>query len=152
MVVARKEVFRYALATAANLRQGKLARYLKDQTVTTGHSRVFHVVPLGYWETCDARQWGVIESISEKSLWIRSDVSMSIGAELRIKVFCRLGYDFDDFRTLIKITGKEPCWEGGLEAFEYELEFIVISEEDRLKLGNSIRIREEARKSVLGRG
>ena len=92
--------------------------------VKTERSGVFHIVPLGYWETCDARQWGIIGSISEKSLRVRSDVSMPVGAELRIRVFCKLGYDFDQFQTLVEITGKEPCWEGGWEAFEYELEFI----------------------------
>ena len=119
--------------------------------MTTGHSGIFHVAPLGYWETCDACQWGVIENIREKSLRIRSDASMPIGAELGIRVFCRLGCDFDEFETLVKIIGQEPCWEGDWEAFEYEFEFIVNSEEDRQKSRDSISNQEGARKSNLGR-
>jgi len=126
--------------------------YLKDETVTKERLGVFHTVPLGYWETCDARQWGVIESIGKGGLRVRSDVSMPIGVELRIRVFYRLGCDFDEFQTLVKITGRDPCWEGGWEAFEYEFEFIVISEEDRQKSRGPISNREEARDSALGRG
>ena len=117
----------------------------------TERSGVFHIVYLGYWETYDARQWGIIGSISEKSIRIRSGVNMPIGAKLRIRIFCSLGYDFDKFQALVKVAGKDSCWESGSEAYAYELEFIVISEEDRLKLGDSVTIREETRRSVLGR-
>jgi hypothetical protein len=119
--------------------------------VKTEHSGAFQIVYLGYWETYDARQWGIIESISDKSLRIRCDVNMPMGAKLRIRIFRTLGYDFDKFQALVKVTGKHPCRVGGFEAYEYELEFIVISEEDRLKLGDSITTREETRRSVLGR-
>ena len=118
--------------------------------VKTERSGVFHIVPLGYWETCDARQWGIIGSISEKSIRIRAGVNMPIGAKLKIRIFRTLGHDFDGSQALVEITGKEPCWGGGSEAYEYEFEFIVISEEDRLKLGNSLTIREEKRRSALG--
>ena len=118
--------------------------------VKTERSGVFHIVPLGYWETCDARQWGIIGSISEKGIRVHSDINMPIGAKLRIRIFRTLGYEFDKFQALVKITGKDLCWKGGSEAYEYELEFIVISEEDRLKLGNSLTIREEKRRSALG--
>jgi hypothetical protein len=137
-------------APAANLCKGRLTAYLEDEMVKTERSGVFHIVPLGYWETCDARQWGIIGSISEKSIRVRSDVNMPIGAKLKIRIFRTLGHDFDGSQALVEITGKEPCWGGGSEAYEYEFEFIVISEEDRLKLGNSLTIREEKRRSALG--
>jgi hypothetical protein len=131
--------------------KGRFAAYLKDETVKTEHSEVFQIAYLGYWETYDARQWGIIEGITDKSLRVRSDVNMPIGAKLRIRVFRILGLDFDNFQALVKITEKDPCWEGGLEAYEYELEFIEISEEDRLKLGCSITTHGKARKSILAR-
>ena len=112
------------LTSAENFFKEIFTAYLKDEIVKTEHPGVFHAVPLGYWETCDARQWGIVENICEKGLRVRSDVSMPIGAELRIRVFCRLGCNFDEFQSLVKISGKEPCWEGGWEAFEYELEWI----------------------------
>ena len=117
----------------------------------TEDSGVFQIVYLGYWETYDARQWGIIEGITDKSLRVRSDVNMPIGAKLRIRIFRILGHDFDKFQALVKITEKDPCWEGGLEAYEYELEFIEISEEDRLKLGCSISPHGVARRSILAR-
>ena len=130
--------------------QRKIRGLSEDETVKTEHSGVFHIVYLGYWETYDARQWGIMGSISEKGIRVHSDINMPIGAKLRIRIFRTLGYEFDKFQALVKITGKDLCWEGGSEAYEYELEFIVISEEDRLKLGCSIATREETRKSALG--
>jgi hypothetical protein len=127
----------------------KLPGNFKDKTVKTEHSGAFQIVYLGYWETYDARQWGIIEGITDKSLRVRSDVNMPIGAKLRIRIFRILGHDFDKFQALVEIAEKHPCWDGGLEAYEYELEFMEISKEDRLKLSCSFTTQGEARKSTL---
>ena len=52
------------------------------------------VVPLEYWETCDARQGGLINQIRESGLCIRSPISKQIGAELRRVTM--VGDDYDD--------------------------------------------------------
>ena len=40
------------------------------------------------------------------------------------------------------IIRKDVCCEEGWEVYEYELEIVWISEEDRLKLRNLLRIRQ----------
>jgi len=107
-----------------------------------GHLKMRDSVPLGYWETCDTRQGGVIVDINENGLSVRSLVDMYIGAELRIRIFFSLGNEFDRFQVLARTTGKDLCCEEGWESYEYELEFIWIPEQDRLKLRNLLRVRQ----------
>ena len=97
---------------------------------------------LEYWETCDARLGGIIGHIDEKNLRIHSPLGMPIGAELHLKIFFSLGYDFEEFAASARIVGKDLCCQEGWETFEYELEFIRILEEDRLKLGHLLRLRQ----------
>ncbi len=114
---------------------------MTDEMQKTQGSRLLHNPPVEYWETCDARQGGLIGRISEDGLCIRSPVSILIGAELRIRIYFSLGYEFDEFRVSARIIGKDLCCEGGWEVYEYELEIISISEEDRLKLKDLLRTR-----------
>ena len=100
---------------------------------------------LEYWETCDSRQGGLVVDIKEDGLCVRSPIDMYIGGELAIRVFFSLGYEFDGFQGLTRIIGKELCSEEGWEVYEYELEFIGISEQDHMKLRNLCRI-QQARK------
>jgi len=99
-------------------------------------------VSLEYWETCDARQGGVIGDINEKGLLIRSHVNMSVGGELKIKVFFSAGIKFDEFQASVKIIRKDLCCVEGWEAYEYQLEFMRISEEERLELRRLLDIRQ----------
>jgi hypothetical protein len=110
----------------------KIERYLKTRDN----------VPLEYWETCDARQGGIIVHVNESGLCIRSLVDMYIGGELRISVFFSLGREFDGFQALVRIIGKDSCYEEGWESYEYELEFVRIAEEDCLKLRTFLRVRQ----------
>ena len=68
---------------------------------------------------------------------------MYIGGELAIRVFFSLGYEFDGFQGLARIIGKDLCSEEGWEVYEYELEFIGISESDLLKLRHFLKIRQD---------
>ena len=115
---------------------------MKDETRKIDYLRGFLSPPPEYWETCDARQGGVIGSINEKGLCIRSLVDMYVGRELRIRVFFPLGYKFDDFAALTKIVGKDLCCNEGWETYQYQLEFTRISEEARLKLRDFLKIRQ----------
>jgi len=100
-------------------------------------------MPLEYWETCDARQGGVIVDVNESGICVLSFVDMSIGGELRISVFFSLGREFDGFQALTRIIGKDLCCQEGWESYEYKLEFTGISEEGRLKLRNFLKVRQE---------
>ena len=97
---------------------------------------------LEYWETRDAHYGGVIADIDENRVCIRSLVDMQIGQELEISIFFSLGSQFDRFQVLAKTVGKDLGCEEGWEVYEYELEFIGISESDLLKLRNFLRIRQ----------
>ena len=99
-----------------------------------GDLKMENSVLLEYWETCDARQGGIIARIHEDGLCVHSLVDMHIGRELSISVFYALGNGFDGFKILTKIVGKDLCSNEGWEAYEYELEISGISELDRLKL------------------
>ena len=100
-------------------------------------------MPLEYWETCDSRQGGLVVDIKENGLCVRSPIDMYIGGELGITVFFSLGYEFDGFQGLARIIGKDLCSEEGWEVYEYELEFIGISESDLLKLRHFLKIRQD---------
>jgi len=97
---------------------------------------------LEYWETPDARQGGVIDHIDEQGLHIHSYVNMPIGGKLSMRIFFSLGYDFDGFEVLVRIVSKDLCCQEGWETYDYELEFITISDKARLKLGELLRIRQ----------
>ena len=99
-------------------------------------------MPLEYWETCDSRQGGDVVDIDENGLSVRSPMDMFIGWELGIRVFFSLGHEHDGFQALARIIGKNLCSEGGWEVYEYELEFIGISQRDLLKLRNLLAIRQ----------
>jgi len=99
-------------------------------------------MPFEYWETCDARQGGVIADIKENGLSVHSIVDMRIGGELGIRVFYSLGNGFEGFDVLTKIIGKDLSCSEGWESYKYELEFSDISGPDHLKLSNFLRIRE----------
>jgi len=100
-------------------------------------------MPLEFWETCDSRQGGFVVDINENGLCVRSLIDMYIGGELEIRVFFSLGYEFDGFQGLARIIGKDLCSEEGWEVYEYELEFIGISESDLLKLRHFLKIRQD---------
>jgi len=100
-------------------------------------------VALEYWETCDSRQGGLVVDVNENGLCVRSPIEMYVGGELGIRVFFSLGHDFDGFRALTRIRGKYLCSEEGWEVYQYELEFIWISESDLLKLRSFLKIRQD---------
>ncbi len=100
------------------------------------------VRPCDYWETCDARQGGVIADINQNGLCVHSIVDMEIGQELRIRISYSLGTAFNEFYVLARIIGKDLCCSEGWETYKYDLEFSKISELDRQKLSHFLRIRE----------
>jgi hypothetical protein len=108
-------------------------------------NRVLRRVPLEYWETCDARQGGVIRDINEQSLSIHSPVDMRIEAEMNIRIFFCFGYDFDGFELLAKIVEKSLCCSEGWETYQYKLKIMQISGENYPKFREYLRIRHTDR-------
>jgi hypothetical protein len=113
-----------------------------DRIGTIEDSQAFHRVVHEYWETCDARQGGIIGDINESGLLIQSPVNMSVGEELEIRVFFSLGIEFDQFQASARIIEKALSCVEGWEAYNYKLEFMRVSEEDRLTLIQFLHIRE----------
>ena len=115
---------------------------MQSETENTIDLRAVQNLPLGYWETYDARQGGVIRHMSQTGLSIHSHVDMRVGGELRIKIFLSHGLTFDHIPVLTRITRKDLLPERVWETYAYELEILRISEEDRLKLEDHLRVRE----------
>jgi hypothetical protein len=99
-------------------------------------------VPPDYWETSDARQGGVIDRIDEKRLCVHSHVNMPVGKELPMRIFFSPGGVFDGFEVLVRIVSKDLCCQEGWEIYEYELEFLQLSERGRQKLADLLKIRQ----------
>lgn len=99
-------------------------------------------VPLDYWETSDARQGGGIDRIDEKGLCVHSHVNMPVGRELPMRIFFSPGGTFDGFEVLVKVVSKDLCCQEGWETYDYELQFLQLSERGRQKLADLLNIRQ----------
>ena len=91
-------------------------------------------LPMGYWETEDSCQGGLMGNLSEEGMVIYSIQDMPIGTELRIKVFFRGGSDFDQFRVIGRIVSKGLDSQNGSDGFAYMLTFVSPSLEGWGKL------------------
>ena len=91
-------------------------------------------LPLEYWETDDACHGGLVENLSEMGMLIYSIRNIPIGAQLSIRVFFIKGYELDGFQARGRIVWKGDCFQENWKGYQYGLEFISISQEDRRKL------------------
>jgi hypothetical protein len=82
----------------------------------------------------------IVVNASEGGFLIESVRDIPVGTELNITVLFPKGFELADFKVVAKIVRKEPCckedWKGiqYWKGYQYGLEFMRISEEDRLKL------------------
>lgn len=97
-------------------------------------SKVFHRELLQCWETCDDHQGGIVETVNQKAIRIRTYADMNCGKEMKIRLFSSLGYDFTECQLSAKVVEKGVYCQEGWELYEYQLEFINMSEEDGLNL------------------
>ena len=101
------------------------------------HPRVIINLPLEYQDMGDSCLRGaIIVNASEGGLLIESPRDISVGTELSITVLYPTGFELANLKVVAKIVRKEPYWKGNQywEGYQYGLEFIKISEEDRWKL------------------
>jgi len=85
---------------------------------------------------------GIVVNASEGGFLIETTRDIPVGTELNVTVLFPKGFELADFRVLAKIVWKEPYrredWKGApyREGYQYGLEFVQISQEDRLKLNS----------------
>ena len=83
---------------------------------------------------------GIVVNASEGGFLIETTRDIPVGMELNVSVLFPKGFELADFKVVAKIVRKEPYrredWKGvpWREGYQYGLEFIQISQEDRLKL------------------
>ncbi len=80
------------------------------------------------------RQWGLILRLNKNGFCFHSPIDMHVGTELPMRIYLPRETDFDDLQVLARTVGKDLSSEQEWEVYQYQLEFIEISEEDRLKL------------------
>ncbi len=105
------------------------------------YPRVIIDLPLEYRDTeGSCLRGGIVVNASEGGFLIETTKDIPIGTELNIAVLFPRGFELADLKVVAKIVRKEryrredwkgvPCREG----YQYGLEFIQISKEDRLNL------------------
>ncbi len=83
---------------------------------------------------------GIVVNASEGGFLIETIRNIPVGTELNIAVLFPKGFELADLKVVAKIVRKEPYrreeWKGVpcREGYQYGLEFIQISKEDRFKL------------------
>jgi hypothetical protein len=105
------------------------------------HPRFIIDLPLEYRDMNDSCLRGaIVVNASDGGFLIESTRDIPVGTELNVTVLFSKGLKLANFKAVTKIVRKEPyrkedskgnqCWEG----YQYGLEFIQISDEDRWKL------------------
>ena len=83
---------------------------------------------------------GIVVNASEGGFLIETIRDIPVGTELNVTVLFPKGFELADFKVVAKIVWKEPYrredWKGvpHREGYQYGLELLQISYEDRLKL------------------
>ena len=105
------------------------------------HPRFIIDLPLEYRQTdVPSLRGGVVVNASEGGFLIETTRDIPVGTELNVSVLLAKGFELSDFKVVAKIVWKEPYrredWKGTplWEGYQYGLEFIQISREDRMKL------------------
>jgi Tfp pilus assembly protein PilZ len=103
--------------------------------------RVFIDLALEYRDMDDSCLWGaIVVNANEGGFLIESPRDISVGTELSMTVLYQKGFELANFKVTAKIVWKEPYRKEDLKRhrsskrYQYGLEFIEISDEDRRKL------------------
>jgi len=92
-------------------------------------------LPIEYRRADEAHPWGgLIENISEMGLRVLSTQRIAIGAELSIAVLFVNGYELTHFTVLARVVWKNLRFEEDWSGYEYGVNFVHISRNDRTKL------------------
>ncbi len=91
-------------------------------------------LPLEYREKNGPVSGAIVANLSEGGLLIYSIQDMSIGTDIKIRVFFANEYELDYFEADAKIVWKGRHSETDWRGYKYALEFVEISGEGRRKL------------------
>ena len=118
------------------------------------YPRIIINLPLEYQEKDDScLRGGIVINAGEGGFLIESTRDIPVGTELSITVLFPKGYRLDDFKVVARILWKKPYSKENLKGnqywggYQYGLEFIQISDEDRWKLTFLIGGRFESEKN-----
>ena len=105
------------------------------------HPRFFIDLPAEYRDMTDSCLRGaIVVNASEGGFLIQTIVDIPLGAELSMTVLYPSGFELVGLKVVAKIVRKEPHWKEDRvvgrkwREYDYGLEFIQISDEDRWKL------------------
>jgi len=103
------------------------------------YSRYSIRLPLEHWQTDDVCRGGMVENLSEGGLLTQSVHDLPVGEKLNVRIFFPNGYEFDGIRIVGRIVWKDHHYETDWKGYQYGIEFVLISGEDRQKLINLLR-------------
>jgi len=102
-----------------------------DSQVRTGS---LPMLPLEYWEIESSIHGALIDNFSADGLLMLSARDMAIGTKLNVRIFYANEYELDGIEVVANIASKGLHVAEDWKGYKYGLEFVRISEEDRLKL------------------
>jgi len=105
------------------------------------YPRISINLPLEYQDTGDSCLRGAMGvNVGDGGFLIESTRDIPVGTELSITVLYPKEFELGNFKVTANIVWKGPCWKGDWkenkhwEGYQYGLEFIQMSDEDRWKL------------------
>ena len=97
-------------------------------------------LPVEYRKTEESRSRGAMtENLGEKGLLVLSTQRMAVGTELEITVLFPEEYKLTNFDGRAKIAWKDIYFKEDWSGYKYGLEFVRLSEKDRMKLLKLVR-------------
>jgi len=118
------------------------------------YPRIVINLPLVYQEKDGScLRGGIAVNAGEGGFRIESTRDIPVGTELNVTVVFSKAFESANFKAVAKIVWKGPCWKGDRkgnkywEGYQYGLEFIQISDEDRCKLNYLLGDRFESEKN-----
>ena len=115
------------------------------------YPRIVINLPLVYQDMGDSCLRGArVVNAGKGGFLIEATRDIPVGTELNVTVVFSKGFESANFKAVAEIVWKGPCWKGDWkgnkywEGYQYGLEFIEISDEDRWKLNYLLRDRSES--------
>lgn len=90
-------------------------------------------LPVEHWEI-DAISGALANNLNADSLLMFSCREMAVGTRLNVRIFYANEYELDSITVVTNIVSKGLHIAEDWKGYKYKLEFVQISEEDRLKL------------------
>ena len=101
---------------------------------STNVTELLTTLPIEYWETECSIHGALVSNVSADGLLILSVRNMPIGITLNVRIYYAKGYELDQIEVVAKITCKRLHITEDWRGYNYILEFLHVSEEERRKL------------------